>query len=66
MMTIKNKIGEKQMKEKCRVVKISYSEELPTESEQWFLRFIEKDLLEHIAKGDYKLQSFLINKKINL
>ena len=50
------------MKEQYRVVKISYSEELSAVSELWVRRFIEKSLLNHIAKDDYKLQALLIKK----
>ena len=51
------------MKEKYRVVKVSYSEELSLESELWFRRFIEKTLLDHVVKDDYRLRALLINKK---
>ncbi|GGB62259.1 hypothetical protein GCM10011409_44300 [Lentibacillus populi] len=44
-----------------RVVKVSYSEELPSDSEIWLERFIEKTLLDHIAKKDGKLHSLLIS-----
>lgn len=50
------------MKEQYRVVKVSYSEELSSESELWFRRFIEKMLLDHIAKDDYRLRALLIKK----
>ncbi len=46
-----------------RVVKVSYSEELPTESELWFRRFMEKALLAHIAKDNHRLQALLISRK---
>ncbi|WP_342537638.1 hypothetical protein MKY15_11905 [Sporosarcina sp. FSL K6-1540] len=45
------------MNEQYRVVKISYSEELSSESELWFKRFIEKILLDHVAKDDYRLRA---------
>lgn len=51
------------MKEKYRVVKVSYSEELSSESELWFRRFIEKSLLDQVVKDDYRLRALLINKK---
>lgn len=51
------------MKEQFRVVKVSYSEELSSESELWFRRFIEKRLLDHVAKDDYKLRALLISRK---
>lgn len=51
------------MKEQFRVVKVSYSDELSFESELWFKRFIEKRLLDHIAKDDYKLRALLISRK---
>lgn len=51
------------MKEKYRVIKVSYSEELSTESELWFRRFIEKTLLDHITKDDYRLRAILIKKR---
>lgn len=51
------------MNKQYRVVKVSYSEELPSESELWFRRFIEKALLEQIAKDDYRLQALLIGRK---
>lgn len=46
-----------------RVVKVSYSEVLTSDSELWFRRFIEKALLDHIAKNDHKLQALLISRK---
>lgn len=51
------------MKEKYRVVKVSYTDELSSESELWFRRFIEKTLLDHVAKDDYRLRALLIIKK---
>jgi len=51
------------MNKPYRIVKVSYSEELPKESEIWFKRFIEKALLNKITKDDYRLQSLLISKK---
>lgn len=51
------------MKEKYRVVKVSYSEELSSESELWFRRFIEKSLLDQVVKNDYRLRALLIYKK---
>lgn len=51
------------MTEQYRVVKVSYSEELPSESELWFRRFIEKALLDHITKDDYRLRALLISRK---
>ncbi len=51
------------MNEQYRVVKVSYSEELPSESELWFIRFIEKILLDHVAKDDYRLRALLISRK---
>ena len=51
------------MKEQFRVVKVSYSEELSSESELWFARYIEKRLLDHVAKDDYKLRALLISRK---
>ncbi|MFB4472915.1 hypothetical protein ACDI16_08185 [Oceanobacillus caeni] len=51
------------MKKTCRIVKVSYSEELTSESELWFRRFIEKALLDHIAKNDYRLRALLISRK---
>lgn len=51
------------MKEKYRVVKVSYSEELSSESELWFRRFIEKSLLDQVVKNDYRIRALLINKK---
>lgn len=51
------------MNKQYRVVKVSYSEELPSESELWFRRFIEKALLEQIVKDDYRLQALLIGRK---
>ena len=55
--------GGNQLKENYRVIKVSYSEELPLESEIWFRRFIEKALLDHVTKDDFRLQALLINKK---
>jgi len=46
-----------------RVVKVSYSEELRTESELWFRRFMEKALLDHIGKDNHRLQALLISRK---
>lgn len=51
------------MSEQYRVVKVSYSEELSSESELWFRRFIEKRLLDHVAKDDYRLRALLISRK---
>jgi len=51
------------MKEKYRVVKVSYSDELSSESELWLRRFIEKTLLDHVVKDNYRLQALLIIKK---
>jgi len=51
------------MNKQYRVVKVSYSEELSAESELWFRRFIEKALLDQIAKEDYRLQALLISRK---
>ena len=51
------------MKGKYRVVKVSYSEELSSESELWFRRFIVKTLLDHVVKDDYRLRALLIIKK---
>jgi len=51
------------MDEQSRVVKISYSEELSSESEIWLRRFIEKIILYHIAKDDYRLWALLISRK---
>ncbi|WP_159083028.1 MULTISPECIES: hypothetical protein [unclassified Lysinibacillus] len=51
------------MKDQFRVIKVSYSEELSSESELWFRRFIEKILLDHIVKDDYRLRALLISKK---
>lgn len=62
-MITKTKIGGDLMKKQYRIVKVSYSEELSSESELWFNRFIEKALLNHIAKNDYRLQALLISKK---
>lgn len=53
------------MKVQYRVVKVSYSEELSRESEIWLRRFLEKALLERIAKDDYRLQALLISKNKN-
>jgi len=50
------------MTEQYRVVKVSYSEELSSESELWFRRFIEKTLLDHITKNDERVQALLISK----
>jgi len=50
------------MKNHYRVVKVTYSEELPSESELWFRRFIEKSLLDHIAKNDHRLQALLVTQ----
>lgn len=49
--------------DKFRVVKVSYSEELSSDSELWFKRFIEKALLDHITKDNYKLRALLISRK---
>ena len=51
------------MSEQCRVVKVSYSEELSSESELWFIRFIEKILLDRVTK-DYRLRALLISRKL--
>ncbi|QNK88697.1 hypothetical protein H7992_02705 [Sporosarcina sp. resist] len=51
------------MNEQYRVVKVSYSEELSAESELWFRRYIEKILLDHVAKDDHKLRALLISRK---
>ncbi len=59
-------MGGEAMTEKYHVVKVSYSEELSSDSELWFRRFIEKALLDHIAKDDYRLQALLISKNNNL
>lgn len=56
-------MGGEQMTENFRVVKVSYSEELSSDSEIWFKRFIEKALLDHITKDDYKLRALLIRRK---
>ncbi|WP_179298665.1 hypothetical protein [Evansella halocellulosilytica] len=53
------------MNEQCRVVKVTYSEELATDSEIWLQRLIEKTLLEHVSKSDLKLRSVLISEKDN-
>ena len=55
--------GGNQLKQNYRVIKVSYSEELSTESELWFRRFIEKTLLDHIVKDDYRLRALLIKKR---
>lgn len=65
-MVCKYLMGGKAMTEKYRVVKVSYSEELSSDSELWFKRFIEKALLDHITKDDYRLQALLISKNNNL
>jgi hypothetical protein len=62
-MISKYLMGGELMTDKYRVVKVSYSEELSAESEIWFCRFIEKALLDHITKDDYRLRSLLISKK---
>lgn len=51
------------MNEQYRVVKVSYSEELSSESELWFRRFMEKVLLDHVAKDDHRLRALLISRK---
>lgn len=51
------------MKQQYRLVKFSYSEELSAESELWLKRFLEKLLLEQIAKDNYRLQALLIRSK---
>lgn len=56
-------MGGELMSEKFRIVKVSYSEELSSDSELWFKRFIEKALLDHITKDDHKLRALLISKK---
>jgi hypothetical protein len=53
----------KVMTEQYRVVKVSYSEELSSESELWFRRFIEKTLLDHITKNDERIRALLIGEK---
>nr|WP_259547406.1 hypothetical protein [Heyndrickxia oleronia] len=53
------------MTDKYRVIKVSYSEELSSDSELWFKRFIEKALLDHISKDDYRLRALLISRKLN-
>lgn len=63
MMISKYLIGGEFMTEKNRVVKVSYSEELSSDSELWFKRFIEKVLLDHITKDDYRLRALLISKR---
>ena len=55
--------GVDQLKQNYRVIKVSYSEELSSESELWFRRFIEKTLLDHIVKDDYRLRALLIKKR---
>ncbi|MFS1516411.1 hypothetical protein ACSVDA_13750 [Cytobacillus sp. Hm23] len=50
------------MSEKYRVVKVTYSEELSSESELWLERFIEKALLNHLTRDDDKLRTLLISK----
>jgi hypothetical protein len=65
-MVSKYLMGGEAMTEKYRVVKVSYSEELSSDSELWFKRFIEKALLDHITKDDYRLQALLISKNNNL
>lgn len=62
-MISKYKMGGELLTEKYRVVKVSYTEELSSESELWFYRFIEKALLDHITKDDYRLRALLISKK---
>lgn len=52
------------MNEQYRVVKISYSEELSSESELWFRRFIEKILLDHVAKAFYGMFSQMEGQNI--
>ncbi|MEK4715020.1 MULTISPECIES: hypothetical protein [Sporosarcina] len=51
------------MKEQYRVVKVSYSEELSSESELWFRLFIEKLLLDQVAKDDFRIHALLIDKE---
>ncbi|MFC0476361.1 hypothetical protein ACFFHF_14175 [Robertmurraya beringensis] len=51
------------MTEQFRVIKVSYSEQLSSDSELWFKHFVEKALLDHITKDDYKLRALLISKK---
>lgn len=51
------------MKKQYRVVKVTYSEELQSESELWFRRFIEKALLDHIVKDDYRIKALLISRQ---
>ena len=55
--------GGNQLKQNYRVIKVSYSQELSSESELWFRRFIEKTLLDHIVKDDYRLRALLIKKR---
>lgn len=62
-MITKKSIGGDSMTKHYRVVKVSYSEELPSESELWFRRLIEKALLDHIAKDNHRLQALLISRK---
>ncbi|WP_203363665.1 hypothetical protein [Bacillus sp. REN10] len=52
------------MSEQCRVVKVTYSEELQSEAELWLKRYVEKMLLDHISKNDLKLRALLISEKI--
>ncbi|QTC41313.1 hypothetical protein I7V34_19945 [Bacillus sp. V3] len=54
------------MTEQFRIVKVSYSEELSSESELWFRRFVEKALLDYIVKDDYNLRALLISERYYL
>lgn len=63
-MITKMKLEGNYMNEQHRVVKVSYSEELSSESELWFRRFIEKILLDHVVKDDYRLRALLISRKL--
>lgn len=63
MLISKYLMGGEAMTEKYRVVKVSYSEELSSDSELWFKRFIEKALLDHITKNDYRFRALLISRK---
>ncbi|MEW4309464.1 hypothetical protein [Rossellomorea marisflavi] len=51
------------MTEQFRIVKVSYSEELSSESELLFRRFVEKALLDYIVKDDYNLRALLISER---
>ncbi len=63
MMISKYLMGGESMTEKYRVVRVSYSEELSSDSDLWFKRFIEKALLDHITRDDYRLRALFISKK---